>query len=109
MPTAGYANTATSISAIAFSISHFVFKAIEDEAEEPNFPGGRRTRMTPIELNQKGFEALIAALGYADAVQFIKQFDPGKGDYTKERYQWLDALTLDDIWADLKQQQVPKE
>ena len=65
--------------------------------------------MTPLELNQKGFEALIAALGYADAVRFIKQFDTGRGDYTKDRYQWLDALTLDDIWADLKQQQVPKE
>lgn len=65
--------------------------------------------MTPLELNQKGFEALIAALGYADAVRFIKQFDTGTGDYSKDRYQWLDTLSLDDIWADLKQQQVPKE
>lgn len=65
--------------------------------------------MTPLELNQKGFEALIAALGYVDAVRFIKQFDTGTGDYTKDRYQWLDAFSLDDIWADLKQQQVPKE
>ncbi|MCL1466150.1 hypothetical protein [Argonema galeatum] len=65
--------------------------------------------MTPLELNQKGFEALIAALGYADAVRFIKQFDMGTGDYTKDRDRWLNALGLDDIWADLKQQQVPKE
>lgn len=65
--------------------------------------------MTPLELNQKGFEALIAALGYADAVRFIKQFDTGRGDYTRERYQWLDVLSLDDIWADLKQLQTPKE
>jgi hypothetical protein len=65
--------------------------------------------MTPLELNQKGFEALIAALGYADAVRFIKQFDTGTGDYTRDRYQWLDALTLDEIWADLKQQQVSQE
>lgn len=65
--------------------------------------------MTPLELNQKGFEALIAALGYADAVRFIKQLDTGTGDYSKDRYQWLDAFSLDDIWADLKQQQLPKE
>ena len=39
----------------------------------------------------------------------MEQFDIGTGDYTRDRYQWLDALTLDDIWADLKQQQVPKE
>ncbi len=29
--------------------------------------------MTPLQLHQKGFEALIAALGYVDAVRFIKQ------------------------------------
>jgi hypothetical protein len=65
--------------------------------------------MTPVELNQKGFEALIAALGYVDAVRFIKQFDSGRGNYTSDRHQWLDALSLDDIWADLKEQQVPRE
>lgn len=65
--------------------------------------------MTPRELNQKGFEVLIAALGYADAVRFIKQFDTGIGDYSNDRDRWLDAFILDDIWADLKQQQVPKE
>jgi hypothetical protein len=65
--------------------------------------------MTPVELNQKGFEALIAALGYVDAVRFIKQFDSGTGNYTSDRHQWLDALSLDDIWADLKEQQVPTE
>ncbi|HAZ43015.1 MAG TPA: hypothetical protein DDW76_10285 [Cyanobacteria bacterium UBA11369] len=65
--------------------------------------------MTPVELNQKGFEALIAALGFVDAVRFIKQFDSGTGNYTSDRHQWLDALSLDDIWADLKEQQVPTE
>lgn len=64
---------------------------------------------TPLELNQKGFEALIAALGYADAVRFIKQFDTGTGDYTNDRHRWLDAFSLDDIWADIKQQQVVEE
>lgn len=61
--------------------------------------------MTPIELNRKGFKALVDALGYADAVRFIRQFDNGSGDYTKERHKWLDKLTLDDIWADIQQRQ----
>jgi hypothetical protein len=26
--------------------------------------------MTPVELNQKGFQALVEALGYADAIRF---------------------------------------
>jgi hypothetical protein len=61
--------------------------------------------MTPIELNRKGFKALVDALGYADAIRFIRQFDNGSGDYTKERHQWLDQLTLEDIWADIQQRQ----
>jgi hypothetical protein len=62
--------------------------------------------MTPVELNQKGFKALVDALGYVDAVRFLKQFDNGSGDYTQERKQWLDYLSLDEIWANLQQQQI---
>lgn len=61
--------------------------------------------MTPIELNRKGFKALIDALGYADTIRFIRQFDNGSGDYTQDRHQWLDQLTLDDIWTDIQQRQ----
>lgn len=61
--------------------------------------------MTPVELNRKGFKALVDALGYADAIRFIRQYDNGSGDYTKERHQWLDSLTLNDIWADIQQRQ----
>lgn len=61
--------------------------------------------MTPVELNRKGFNALVNALGYADAIRFIRQFDNGSGDYTQERHQWLDPLTLEDIWADIQQRQ----
>jgi hypothetical protein len=61
--------------------------------------------MTSVELNRKGFKALVDALGYADAIRFIRQYDNGSGDYTKERHQWLDSLTLDDMWADIQQRQ----
>lgn len=61
--------------------------------------------MTPIELYRKGFKALVDALGYADAVRFIRQFDSGSGDYTTERHQWLDELTMDEILEDIKQRQ----
>jgi hypothetical protein len=60
--------------------------------------------MTPIELNQKGFNALVDALEYVDAVRFLKQFDNGTGDCTQECRQWLDRLSMDDIWTDLQQQ-----
>lgn len=61
--------------------------------------------MTPIELYRKGFQALVDALGYPDAIRFIRQFDNGSGDYTQERHQWLDQLTMDEILTDIKQRQ----
>ncbi|MFM7448889.1 MAG: hypothetical protein ACKO24_09855 [Leptolyngbyaceae cyanobacterium] len=64
---------------------------------------------TPIELNRKAFRALIEALGYVDAIRFLKQFDEGSGDYTKERHQWLDSVSLDEIWVDIQQRQSPNQ
>ena len=61
--------------------------------------------LTPAELNARGFNALIDALGYVDAVRFLKQFDNGSGNYTLERAQWLDRLSLDEIVADIQQRQ----
>jgi hypothetical protein len=61
--------------------------------------------MPSIELNRKGFQALVDSLGYVDAVRFIKQFDNGEGDYTKDRNRWLSDLTLDNIWTGIKPQQ----
>ncbi|MCU0550353.1 MAG: hypothetical protein MUC48_13470 [Leptolyngbya sp. Prado105] len=58
--------------------------------------------MTPIELNYKGFQALVQALGYVDAIRFLKQFDQGSGNYTQERDRWLNDVTLDEIWRDLQ-------
>lgn len=62
----------------------------------------KNERMTPVELTRKGFKALVEALGYADAVRFIRQFDPGSGDYTEERHRWLDTLTVDEVFEEIK-------
>ena len=51
----------------------------------------------PEELRQRGFSALVDALGWVNAVRFIQQYEAGRGDYTKEREQVLpnwDADTL---------------
>jgi hypothetical protein len=50
-----------------------------------------------VELRARGFRALVAALGWVNAVQFLRQYDPGSGDYTEERRTLLpdwDASTL---------------
>ena len=51
----------------------------------------------PTELRQAGFRALVEALGWVNAVRFIRQYDPGSGNYTEERQALLpdcDAATL---------------
>ena len=51
----------------------------------------------PVELCQQGFTALVAALGWVNAVRFLQQYEVGQGDYTEERYHFLpdwDAETL---------------
>jgi hypothetical protein len=58
--------------------------------------------MTENELYRKGFNALVDALGVADTIRFIQYLSPGKGDYTKERHQWLDNVTREEILADIK-------
>ena len=61
--------------------------------------------ITPIELNQKGFQALADSLGYADAIRFLKLFDSGSGNYTQERHQWLNHVTLEEILTDIRERQ----
>jgi len=51
----------------------------------------------PSELRRRGFQALTEALGWVNAVRFLRQYDPGFGNYTEERKTLLpdwDASTL---------------
>ena len=45
--------------------------------------------LNPVDLRTRGFEALVKALGWLDAVRFIQQFDLGHGNYTEERRDFL--------------------
>ena len=42
------------------------------------------------EIRKMGIDALAEALGSLETIRFIQSFDLGKGNYTKERIQWLD-------------------
>ena len=48
------------------------------------------------EIRKRGIEALAKALGPIGMIRFIQSFDLGKGDYTKERFQWLEQ-DMDEI------------
>ena len=52
---------------------------------------------TPKEIHEAGLDALVRAHGPVDAIRFLQYYDNGSGDYSTERHQWLDSLTLDEI------------
>jgi hypothetical protein len=51
----------------------------------------------PREVRETGFRALSGAIGWVNAVRFLRQLDPGSGNYAEERQTILpewDAETL---------------
>jgi hypothetical protein len=53
-------------------------------------------------IRKLGIEALNEKLGPPGMVEFMRQFDSGYGDYTKERHNWLDKLTIEDVSNEIK-------
>jgi hypothetical protein len=53
--------------------------------------------MTLEQIRTRGLDALRRELGPAGMVRFLQQFETGKGDYTLERGEWLNELSLDEI------------
>jgi hypothetical protein len=58
---------------------------------------------TQHEIIQEGYESLINALGVADTLRFIQYFKSGQGDYTRERHQWLEKKSVEDIFGEIEQ------
>jgi len=46
---------------------------------------------TMEEIRRLGVEVLARELGPVGMVRFLRQFETGHGDYTKDRDEWLDA------------------
>ncbi|MCL2294954.1 MAG: hypothetical protein FWC36_08845 [Spirochaetes bacterium] len=53
-------------------------------------------------IRKLGIDALTEKLGPIGMIEFVRQFDSGYGDYTKERHNWLDNLTIEDINDEIK-------
>lgn len=63
--------------------------------------------MTPNEIRRTGIQVLTQNLGAVGMVRFLQQSDAGWGDYTKERKQWLDNPSLNEIAAGIKRMKRP--
>ena len=57
---------------------------------------------SPAGIRKAGLEAVAKKLGPLGMVRFLQQFETGRGDYTKERDQWLKKIDLQDIISDIR-------
>jgi hypothetical protein len=53
--------------------------------------------MSLYEIRMEGWKALTDRLGPAGAMRFMMQYDPGHGDYSRERHEIFATLTLDEL------------
>ena len=49
---------------------------------------------TMNEVRATGITALSGALGPVDTLRFLRQFELGHGDYTRDRRRWLGVTTV---------------
>lgn len=61
------------------------------------------TVIRPIaEIDRRAREVLTRDLGIVDTLRFLAQFRSGSGDYTAERGEWLNELSLQEIVSGIK-------
>jgi hypothetical protein len=53
-------------------------------------------------LNQRATDALIREVGIVDTIRFLNQFRTGFGDYTAERGQLFQGMSVKDIVEDIR-------
>jgi len=64
----------------------------------------KSSSMSAYEIRLEGWKALTERLGPAGAMRFMMQYDPGHGDYTKERHEIFADLELEDLLASIRKQ-----
>lgn len=53
-------------------------------------------------IRERGVRVLTRELGAAGMVQFMQQFQTGRGDYTKDRHKILGRLTVDQVVNEIR-------
>lgn len=68
----------------------------------------RSSSMSLCEIRMEGWKALTERLGAAGAMRFMMQYDPGHGDYSKERHEMFADLTIDALIESLGEHDNPR-
>jgi hypothetical protein len=58
--------------------------------------------LEPVELRARGFEALVEALGWVNAVRFLQQYEKSSLDYTRERREILPDWNAEELVRQLQ-------
>jgi hypothetical protein len=69
----------------------------------------RSSSMSLYQIRMEGWKALTERLGAAGARRFMMQYDPGDGDYTKERRDIFAGLTIDSLLETIDKEASSKE
>ncbi|UQZ91395.1 hypothetical protein C4J81_19035 (plasmid) [Deltaproteobacteria bacterium Smac51] len=56
-------------------------------------------------MRKQGFRVLVEGLGTVGAINFLRQFESGSGDYTAEREKPHGDATFDEISARIQKRQ----
>jgi hypothetical protein len=64
--------------------------------------------LTLYEIRTIGFDALVRELGPAGAIRFIQQYEPGYGDYTRDRKKLLLKKSVHEIGQEIIRQRQSK-
>ena len=54
-------------------------------------------KMNADEFERFALDILTRELGVYGLARFLRTYRKGSGDYTRDRHQWLNGLTVDDI------------
>ena len=54
------------------------------------------------EITQQAIEVLFKEVGIANTIRFLNQFSTGYGNYTEERENFFEDLTLNEVLAKFK-------
>jgi hypothetical protein len=63
----------------------------------------KSSSMSAYQIRLEGWKALTERLGPAGAMRFMMQYDPGHGDYSKERLEIFRDLELEELLASIRQ------
>lgn len=56
---------------------------------------------TDMEIQKKAFRILLKEMGLAETLRFHMSYERGRGNYAKDRSQYLKGSTVDELYGEI--------